>query len=265
MNVSFYLLTPNAKTQSQLYVSISNKSSRLRFAAGEEFLIKYCNSREKKGDKTLVKRNTPFTLEYNSILNSISDNLRLLAMQLQREQGEYSLQDVRNIYWTRIGWIDDKNQVTFANAFEQYKEASRIHWSVEFYKIQCAMENHLTEFKKARNESVEFQNFNKDLWESIISYFVLDLKTANSTTNKYLKSLKRFLKYSAKKGYFNGRDLDDWKYLKEHEVFKIALKEHEVEKLINLDLSASKRLEKVRDLFLLEILLGKGFQTFTKY
>ena len=58
--------------------------------------------------------------------------------------------------------------------------------------------------------------------------------------------------------------MEDLKFLEEIEPFKIALKEAEVETLLNLDLSGVPRLDKVRDLFALEILTGQRFSDLEK-
>ena len=71
ISVSFYLLPPEAITQSLVYVSISNKEKRLRFSTGTSFIVKYCNIRKKKGTKSLVKRNTTLFFDYDSHIDLI--------------------------------------------------------------------------------------------------------------------------------------------------------------------------------------------------
>src|ERR1700742_362936 len=99
ISVSFYLLTPEAKSQSQVYVSISNKEKRLRFATGESFVTAYCNTRKKKGAKELVKKNNVFYFEYTSKLRDIRDTLIRSEMELSKGGAKCPLDQVRDSYY----------------------------------------------------------------------------------------------------------------------------------------------------------------------
>ena len=103
ISVSFYLLTPDARSQSQVYVSISNKEKRLRFATGQSFIASYCNVRKKKGTKELVKKNTVFYFEYNSKLNEIRDSLIRIEMDLSRGAEKATLEQIRDTYYWQSG------------------------------------------------------------------------------------------------------------------------------------------------------------------
>ena len=91
-------------------------------------------------------------------------------------------------------------------------------------------------------------------------YFVTFKKLGNSTSNNYLKKLKEFCKYAVKKEWITTKvDFEDFKRLAEAETFNIALKRSEVDAIINLDLTDNLKLDRVRDLFLLEIYTGQRF------
>ena len=85
INVSFYLLTPRASSQSNLYVSISAGGERLRFNTGFKLITEYCNLRGKKGQGSLIKEDTRFTESYNKLLRDIRDVLIDLDNELLRK------------------------------------------------------------------------------------------------------------------------------------------------------------------------------------
>jgi integrase len=260
LTVSFYLLTPEAKSQSQLYVSISNKINRLRFATGESFITSYCNIRKVKGKKDLVKKNTSFYFDYSTTLSSIRDTLIRIDMELSKDVNKPNLAQIRDIYYTRIGKIKDSNQLTLEEAYDKYSESNKLIWSENTRKKITGSLNHLKEFQKVYGD-IKLADINKDTWDSFRDIYCIGKKKfSNNTTNKYLKNFKQFLKYLKKiKIIKNDLNLDELEYLKEIETYNIALKQPEVETLLNLDLKDSLRYDRVRDLFILEILTGQRF------
>jgi integrase len=265
ISVSFYLLTPDAITQSLVYASISNKEKRLRFSTGESFITDYCNVRKKKGTKTLVKRNTAFYFEYTTKLTSIRDSLIRLGMELTKDGRKPPLELIREAYYLQSGKTKPEAQMTLEEAFNKFISGTQSEWSDNTLKKINGTLNHLKEFQKLFGELI-LDNLNEDFWYAIRdNYFVLTKKFSNPSTNKYLKTIKQFLRFIQKKNIIKHNiDLDDLKYLDELEPFKIALNGMEVEKLLKLNLSADLRLDKVRDLFALEILTGQRFSDIPK-
>ena len=259
LNISFYLLTPKAKKQSLVYVSISNKENRLRFATNESFLTSYCNTRGKKG-KELVKKNTPFYYEYTSYLTQVRNQLLKIELDLKKEGATPTLDKIRDTFWMQIGKIKDTSKLPFLETLKSYMFQNENSWSPSYQSIFQTLYNHLEDFEKKEHIKLDLETFNEDTWQSITDYFIKEVKTTNSSTNKNMKKLKQFLLFAGKKGLLkNPIVISDFTQLKTLETFKIALKEHEVDTLLNLDLTDDPRLEKVRDLFVLEVLCGQRY------
>ena len=265
ISVSFYILTPDARSQSQLYVSISNKEKRLRFATGESFVTAYCNIRTKKGTKDLLKKNTEFYFDYNSKLNEIRDSLIRIEMDFSKSGEMPFLENIRDAFYLKTGKIKPQPLLTFDTAYDKFIGATESQWSEGTRKHFTTLKNHLTEFAKTHGK-INLTNLNEDLWREFRDdFFVKKLKFGNGSINSNLKKFKQFLKYADKKQFLKCKiDFDELKYLSEIEPFKIALKEEEVETLININLSNSPRLDKVRDLFILEVFTGQRFSDMEK-
>lgn len=265
LSVSFYLLTPTAKSQSQVYVSISDKTNRLRFATGKSFVTSYCNIRTKKGTKDLVKKGCPFYFDYNSSLNKIRDSLIRLEMEFSNRGESVSLEKIRDLYYKQIGKLKAEPALTFELVYRKFVAATESQWSEGTRKHFTTLQNHLTEYEKTNGEIV-LEKLNEEFWNELRDeYFVKKKKFGNASTNANLKKFKQFLKYAKKKEFINTKiNFEDLKYLDEVEPFKIALKDYEVESLFELNLSNTPRLEKVRDLFTLEILTGQRFSDISK-
>ena len=265
ISVSFYLLTPDAASQSLVYASISNKVNRLRFSTGESFIASYCNVRKKKGGKDLVRKNTTFYFEYSSKLNEIRDSLIRIEMDLGKSGTGFTLEQIKEAYYLQIGKTAPPPKVTFDVAFQSFVRDNLALWSTGTQTKVNSTLMHLKEFEKLRGE-ITPETLTEELWNDLRNnYFTAKKEFSNSTSNKYLSIFKQFLKYAKKKQIIRQDfDLEDLKYSDEIEPFKIALKEEEVEVLFNLDLSGDLRLDRVRDLFGLEILTGQRFSDIPK-
>ncbi len=265
ISVSFYLLTPDALSQSQVYVSISNKENRLRFATGESFITSYCNIRKKKGTKELVKKNTEFYFEYRSKLTEIRDSLIRIEMSLTEGANKPSLIQIRDAFYLKSGKANSEPRITFDVAFAKFIAANESQWSEGTRKHFTTIQNHIIEYETTLGD-ITLGNVNEDTWNSIRDkYFVEKKQYGNGTINSNLKKFKQFLKFADKKGFLKNKiDFEELKYLDEIEPYKIALKEYEVETLLNLKLSGNPRLDKVRDLFALEIMTGQRFSDMPK-
>jgi integrase len=265
ISISFYLLTPTARSQSQVYVSISNKENRLRFATGESFITSYCNIRKKKGTKELIKRNTEFYFEYGSKLNEIRDSLIRIEMSLTEGINRPSLIRIRDAFYLKSGRANSEPRITFDIAFAKFISANESQWSEGTRKHFTNIRNHLIEYESTFG-SITLANVNEETWNRLRDkYFVEKKQYGNGTINTNLKKFKQFLKFADKKGFLNNKiDFEELKFLDEIEPFKIALKEDEVEILLDLKLSGTPMLDRVRDLFALEIMTGQRFSDIPK-
>ncbi|MDI1354604.1 MAG: tyrosine-type recombinase/integrase [bacterium] len=266
LNVNFYLSSPKAKTQSSLYVSIStkkkSKSERLRFPSGESFLTSYTHFRERKGGKDLVRRHTPFEIEYRNQLHNIRDTLIKIHTELSGKNESFTLDNVRDEYYSRAGLIETQT-ITFDGAWLLFLSGTQSVWGVATRQHFNALYAHLTAFK----ENIQLNEINETFWNDWRDkYFVAIKKFSNNSINKNLKKFKQFLHFVNRKEMITPAiKVNEFKYLDELQTpFKIALKLHEVETLLNLDLTNNTRLERVRDLFALEIFTGQRFSDIPK-
>lgn len=258
LSISFYLLNPNGKTNSQVYVSISDKTSRLRFAIGESFKTEYCNIRKVKGSKDLVKKNSPFVIQYRERLKKVDTLLHEIELELSKSGERPSLNAIRDSYYVRIGKIKSDSDKSFEEVFDLYSASKikNLDWSESTKTINKTLLQHIKEFCEAGN-SIDMESFNHETWQKVKLFFV-DKGLANSSTNKYLKALKAFMRDAQYGGYIKSIIAwDKMKMLENGDAFKIALKEEELDKLITLDLSNTPKYETARDLFIAECLTGQ--------
>ena len=160
LNVSFYLLTPNAKNKSNLYVSVSDKNERLRFSTKYSLLTQYCNKRVVKGKKNLLKKNNDFYYEYSLLLEKIRNNIIKIGMELKNNNDRISLDLVKEKYYENtFGKIVTAKPWDIQ--FDMFVSNEEVNWSEGTRKHYMVLKNNLIQFEK---------DFGKDKIDAIRNY-----------------------------------------------------------------------------------------------
>ncbi len=269
---SFYLNSPKAKSKSPIYISISFNGKRVRFPSSESFLINHCNSRMPSSSKNNKRKpnflisGMPFYLEYKKILSDIIDRIELIEIKLRRENIEYDVHTIKDKYISQHIKKIEVNQIDFYSAYDIFYNFHKNNWrdgrQVHFIQLK----NKLIEFEKQFG-TITLSNFNLETYRLFRDEFLIQThKLQNNSANNVVKRLRQFLNYGKKQEDWGMLKLDynEVKTLKEAEVFKIALKKDEIKNIIKLDLSEDKKMESIRDLFLLEVFTGQRYSDVDK-
>lgn len=123
----------------------------------------------------------------------------------------------------------------------------------------------LRDFAKSKRKGrLDFENIDLDFYHDFVEYLQKNCNHTTNTIGKYIKTLKVFLKEATEAGINSNRAFESKKFAGLTElVDHIYLTETDLDLLWNLDLSKNKRLEAVRDLFLVSCYTGLRFQDFT--
>lgn len=118
----------------------------------------------------------------------------------------------------------------------------------------------LKEFEAHVGKTIDFDTIDLDFYDQWVEFCCVELQLANNTTGKYTKTLKSFMNEATDRGINTNLVFKNkrFKVLTES-VYKIYLNERELRELYNLDLSEDKRLERVRDLFIVGCWTGLRF------
>ncbi|MCK5208520.1 MAG: site-specific integrase [Cyclobacteriaceae bacterium] len=252
IKISFYLLNPKGK-YSTLYVSlIGDDGKRFRFSTGRQYETYYFNQRKKKG-KRLIKKNTELTLSIQHEIEDLNRTIRNCEKQIKEQYGNSDLTKIKEIFYQEIGLMKSPG---FLDIYNQYVSKRKAEWSTGTFNILVCLENHLKKFESESSEPIKINRINAEFWFKIKAYFIAK-GMSNNSINKNLKYFKRFIRYCWKEKLIKNIDIEeDFPYLDETEVLKIALKNHEVEDLTNLKIT-SKELDIHRDWFLTQIYTGQ--------
>jgi integrase len=121
----------------------------------------------------------------------------------------------------------------------------------------------LMEFKTYRKRNIDFNTITIDFHSEFTEYLSKRLDLSTNTIGKHFKTIKTILNEATERGINTNLQFKSRKFSTTTEqTDHIYLEEYEIKEMENLDLSNNKRLENVRDLFLIACYTGLRFSDF---
>ncbi len=266
-NIRFRLRKPKEKNKLQsIYVVYSfGSNSKLYFSINEKTTpVQW--SEEKQKIKVGNKKNT----RINNILND-------LKAVTEKKITDYK--DKKEILTKEIlkGFLteyfnpkekSEKNKDTLFDFIELHIKDKENNSSVAtgrklniytLYTYKQTFET-LKDYAKSKKIILDFDNLNLDFYNNYIN-FLQSNNLALNTIGKRIKTLKTFLNSATKQGINKNLAYKDFKVITE-KTQNIYLNENELKKIYDFDFSDNKRLEKVRDLFIVGCWTGLRFSDY---
>jgi integrase len=142
--------------------------------------------------------------------------------------------------------------VEFIKKYISDHRSIRVKGSLSVYK---SLLNHLKSFIDTNGYSLQFSTVDVNSFKSFQNYLITNTELLNITIAKQLSTFKTLLNYARTMGIGVSDKYRDFK-VKREELEVIALNEEEFIKLFHLDLSKSRKYEKVRDVFCFSCVTG---------
>lgn len=150
----------------------------------------------------------------------------------------------------------------FMDQYIKDHEATREKGSLTVYN---SVKNHLKAYEDATNDKVSFDTIDYVFFQKLQTFLINRTKSDkegnvspmlnNTTIAKALSTLKTFLGYARKHGIKVNESYRDFA-IKKEKLEVIALEQAEFDAIINLDLSAKRRLDKARNIFVFACATG---------
>ncbi len=141
--------------------------------------------------------------------------------------------------------------------FTTYKIKNK-EWSESTVKRYENIKNILKDFEKSKSYKLTFNGITDEFYTEFTDYCMGDLGHINNTFTRNVGLLKTFLFWALKKGFTYKADFIDFKKKPKVITNQIALKKEDLEKLLNHNFE-SKRLERVKDVFIFSCVTGMRF------
>ncbi len=264
MRVKFYLYRPKAKEASGIFASVSYNNNRFRVPTTERINPKYWNKAKHE------VRDTPFVPQWKEI----NTRLRNIANKIDKVRLDYANAnndqepDVETFKALLATYDKVDARVTFRKYFENFiyrqKEGLRIGARGKVINPEDAKHyQHTLNTLTAFNPKLDFRDINLAFYNEFIEYLNKE-KVSLNTVGSHIKRLKAVLNEAKAGGHQVNPDFQSKYFAKQgEEAENIALTLAEIEALQALDLTNNKRLQAVRDLFIIGCHTGLRYSDFS--
>jgi len=250
----------NNSIQSMLMLRYTNKKKVTYFTTSKNIDDKYWDAKNQQ-----IKRSYPGSDRFNIYIKGIRQRVEDIANGILIEEGNPTPTLVKQLYNDRRASKQKKTQYTFFEYAYKYIEDSKKHKKLGTIKTYTKTINKLHQYEKYARVHLDWHNIDIDFYYDFIEYYTQVLGFTNNGFGGLIKVIKAILNDATEKGYntHNGHLNKGFKAIKE-EVNNIYLSDDELQRIIDLNLSYNKQIERVRDLFIIGCYTGLRFSDFSQ-
>lgn len=262
-NSNFYLKLPSATEPTLISLQLKFQGYRVNISTGEKI-------HPKKWDFVKHRAIGSENADLNHWLNKISGEVSTLFRNFNIDNitptAELVTEKLREkLDNTPVHAKEVVPKMTLVKFIEQFIEESRTVKKAETVKAYKSTLNHLLNYAKLYHKKIDFEHIDMAFYCSFSDYISKDLGNSKNTVAKQIKTIKTFLNEATDRGYNANMTYKNKSFKKVVEtVDKIYLTKDEIQRINNLDLSATKTREIARDLFVLSCYTGLRFSDFTR-
>lgn len=264
---TFILKDRKAKGKTQIVLSFSFNGQRIKISTGESIEPEFWNHKTYRVIQTLA---VPNFQEINNNLVVIENRAKEIYENLEQEcalsgrtlKPDDIKPDFRKFLFVDTALSRSQEKLSFFDYFERL-----IRIRIENKKVSSKsifiynrVYRLLRDFEFDTNERVAFERFNEEFSILFRKYLEEQKGFSPNTIRKYYKVIRMVLNKAETEDYHINRLFKSEDFMPSgEEVFDIALTYEDVEALRKYDFSHNKRLEKVRDLFVVGCFTGLRF------
>jgi site-specific recombinase XerD len=265
-SVNFYLKKAEPKSGlSLIYLQFTYAGKKLVHSTGESIDRSHWNEKKQR-----VKSNSQTTADSKHSLNDLLDHLKLTCERTYNQEKVKGIPDrsiIKDALIQAVSGTSSRETVTLKQLIEKFI-ANEVRFNgkgkqLNTIKTYRTTLNHLLAFERERRYPVTYESINMDFHNKYTSY----LESINLSINsigKDIKNIKTFMNAASDFGYTDNEQFKKKRFCVPKEpTYSVALKEQEVLRLYQHDFSGNRRLEQVRDLFVLGCFTGLRYSDIT--
>lgn len=283
MKVNFYLKNSKVDYDTWIYCLIRYQNKSVKVYTNKKINPKFWNPESQQ-----VRQTTKFPnhVEYNVWLKGIVSFIDKLWLDWERDHkkgldvptipAEYLKENLRG-YFSKHTKEEraDLEKRSFWGYYDTFltrmDTGARVHFTkgtpiapktiVQFRNLK----RHLKNFEQKKRFKIGFDAINLKFYNLFMDYLTIDLQLTPNTIGKLITNLKVFMREALEEGLTTNNAFTHRKFKSIN--FKsetVYLTDTEIQALIDLDLNANPRFERVRDMFVIGCYTGLRYSDLTK-
>ena len=259
----FFLKEPNAKIETLIYMVYNYQYKRFKYSTCEKINPKFWNVRTQRAKESKQFVQYP---EFNARLNILENGINTVFRKLLNDGIQPNNELLKKSLEAELSDnILHTNKKTLFEFIDGYIKESVLNKKEGTIKVYNTTFKYLKEYATQTNKNIDFGSVTLDFYNSYIAYLSIDCDLAANTVGKHIKTIKTFMNEATERGINQNLEFKKRKFKTiREEADTIYLTIDELKTMEKLDLSASPRLEKVKDLFLIGCYTGLRFSDFTQ-
>jgi len=269
VRINFNLRHQRSGEDSPINIVLRWNGERLVHPSGERIDPRYWSTKDQRAKRTYLNY-SDFNISLSNLATEIEKSFRAITEELNRLPTGSELKDRLN----KTGHLNKENRpVELLEYIEQFIEHSRnkvnpvsgeTMATTTVKKYQTTF-NHLKEFAKVKKRAITFGSIDLHFYDQFNSFLTTEKGMAMNSVGKYIQTLKTFLRSAEESGESVNQSYRTKRFRTPSEITdKVYLTVEELNELFHLDLTQNKRLEHVRDLFIVGAWTGLRFSDFSK-
>lgn len=273
IKVNFNLRKKNSRTLTPINIIIRYKGLKFVYPSNEKITPSLWSIKEQLAKPT---KQFPQYPEFNTRLRkirSIVENTyrKYLNDNEQKNPSVNTFRELLDVELGRINITSENDLLTYMNSFISESESKVNSRTGKFlsYNTKRNYRSTFNLFKEytahRRRKQIDFSEIDLDFYFDLVKFLKEKKNHSNNSIGGHIKILKSVLRDAEERGieinpaYRSKRFITIWE-----KTDAIYMNEDELNELLSLDLSENKRLERVRDLFIVGCWTGLRFSDFRK-
>lgn len=258
----FILKEPNAKTNTLVYLVYNYQYTRFKYSTSESINPKFWNPISQRAKETKQFLEYP---EFNTRLDKIENAIKNVFRRLLNDGIQPNNILLKKAIESELsGNILKPKKKAFLSFVESYIEESTLNKREGTIKVYNTTFKYLKEYS-AKYKAIDFENITLEFYNHYTAFLSQEHQLSANTVGKHIKTIKSFLNEATERGINENLEFRKKKFKTiREESDTVYLSVKELQQFEKLNLSATPRLDKVRDLFLIGCYTGLRFSDFTQ-
>lgn len=272
MRIRFFLKRPDAVNPTSIYALISYEGFKVKLYTGENIEPKFWNQ---KSQSARVSPKFPESPEFNHRLGLLKSGIHRVFTDY-RNKNNNSFPTPQQLKVDLEAFINgSSDSASFIQYFETFIRNTQLGLRINPKTKLPIKESgirgysttlqHINEFAKTWKRKVDFDSIDLEFHQDFCKYLSnTKNKLSANTIGSHIQRIKAVMAEATEKGLNTNMAFKSKYFVKQSEETEaVYLSETELKELAELDLSASPRLDNVRDLFLIGCYTGLRFSDFS--